>query len=140
MERSFVMIKPDAIEKNLIGKIIGRFEDENLVICTAKLIRASEAQVKELYTEHEGKEFYQGLVDFALSGPIMPLVVQGENAVSRIRKIIGKTNPNDASSGTIRGDFGKGQELPANIIHASDSQASAEREILIFFTEDELCR
>ncbi|MFH1424202.1 MAG: nucleoside-diphosphate kinase [archaeon] len=140
MEKTFSMIKPDAVGKNLIGEIIKRYESAGLQICAAKLINLPEVQVRELYKEHEGKEFYEGLVEFALSGPVVVMVVSGENAVAKLRKVIGATNPKNAEPGTIRGDLAKEQELPANMVHASDSPESAEREIAIFFNEDEIVK
>ncbi len=139
-ERTFVMIKPDAVKKNLIGAIVKRIEDSGLKLVAAKLINIKESQARKLYEEHEGKEFYEGLVEFALSGPAFPMVVQGNDAVKRIRNLIGATNPKKAEPGTIRYDFGRDQELPANIIHASDSTTSAAREIPIFFRKEELVR
>jgi len=134
------MIKPDAINKNLIGEIVKRVESTGLVVAAAKLVNLSEEQVKELYKEHEGKEFYQGLVDFALSGPVFPMVITGENAIQAVRDLIGATNPKNAAQGTVRGDLAKDQELPANMVHASDSHESATREITIFFSELEVVK
>lgn len=139
-EITFVMIKPDAVKKNVIGAIIKRIEDSGLKLVAGKLTNMKESQARELYKEHEGKEFYEGLVEFALSGPVFPMVVQGKDAVKRIRDLIGATNPKKAEPGTIRYDFGRDQELPANIIHASDSPESAAREIPIFFKKEEIVK
>ena len=133
--RTFSMVKPDGVERGLVGEIVRRIENKGLKIIASKLISMKEEQAKELYREHEGKPFYQGLVDFALSGPIFAMVIEGKEAVTVMRTLMGKTNPREAAPGTIRGDFGTG--MPENIIHGSDAEASAEREIKIFFTEDE---
>lgn len=140
IEKTFCMIKPDAVGKNLIGEIIKRLEAVSLTVCAAKLVNLPEMQVRELYKEHEGKEFYEGLVEFALSGPVMPMVLSGEGAIAKVREVIGATDPAKAESGTIRGDLAKNQELPANMVHASDSPESAAREIPIFFEESEIIR
>lgn len=136
IESSFVMLKPDAVARGLVGEIIRRFENKGLKLKAAKLIRMSKAQAEKLYEEHKGKPFYKGLVDFATSSPCFVTVIEGPEAVQVIREFIGKTNPRQASAGTVRGDLGTG--LPKNLIHASDSPKSAEREIPIFFKADEL--
>ena len=136
MERTFVMVKPDGVEKNVIGDCVHRLEKGGLKILAAKLISVSKHQAEQLYEEHKGKPFYDGLVEFALSGPAFPMVVEGENAVKKVRDIIGPTDPKKAPKGTIRGDYGT--ELPYNIMHASDAVKSAEREIKIFFKESEI--
>lgn len=133
-----MMLKPDAIEKKLIGEIIKRIEDAGLTIAAAKLVKLSLEQAESLYQEHEGKEFYQGLLDFALSGPVLLTVVKGKNAIKKVRELVGATNPKEAAPGTIRGDFAKEQELPKNMVHASDSSENAQREISLFFTEDKI--
>ena len=132
------MLKPDAVSKNLIGKILKRVEKAGFKIIAAKLITITEEQAKKLYQEHEGNEFYQGLIDFALEGPAMITVVQGNNSIEELRKLVGATDPKKAWVGTIRGDLAKEQELPRNMVHASDSTQSALREISIFFSETEI--
>lgn len=132
------MIKPDGVGKNLTGEILKRLADAGFTLVAGKMFRVKKSQAKKLYQEHKGKEFYQGLVDFAMEGPAFAMVLRRENAVAKLREVIGATNPAKALSGTIRGDLAKGQELPRNMIHASDSVASAEREILIFFKEKEI--
>ena len=134
------MIKPDAVGKNLVGEILKRLETAGLTLVAGKLTSIQESQARELYKEHEGKEFYEGLVEFALSGPAFPMVLEGENAVAKLREVIGATDPAKADSGTVRGDLAKDQELPANMIHASDSTDSANREISIFFEDSELVK
>ena len=134
--RSFCMIKPDGVARGLTGRIIGRFEDKGLKIIGMKLSDLTKEQAEQLYIEHRGRPFYQGLVDFALSGPSVQLVLEGKDAVSVVRTLIGATNPREAAPGSVRGELGTG--LPQNLIHASDSEESAKREISIFFTEAEL--
>lgn len=133
---TFVMIKPDAVRRNLIGKIINRFEeDSGLNIINIKMMTLTKKLAEKNYAEHEGKEFYDRLIKFITSGPVVPLVIEGENAISRVREIVGATNPSEAEQGTIRGDF---KEIPVksiteNMVHASDSESSAKRELEIFF-------
>jgi len=138
MEKTFCMLKPDAVGKNLIGEILKRLESQGLEVIAAKFINITKEQASELYKEHEGKDFYEGLVEFALSGPAFPMVLRAEDAIAKVRKIIGATNPKNAEPGTVRGDLAKEQELPANMVHASDSTESASREIPIFFSETEI--
>lgn len=130
-QSTYVMIKPDAVSRGLIGSIVKRFEDAGLKIERMELGVVTPAQAAANYAEHEGKPFYAGLVEYVTSGPVVKMVISGENAVAVCRKLIGATNPADAAPGTIRGDFGL--ILDANVIHGSDSPASAEREIGIFF-------
>lgn len=138
VQRTFSMIKPDAVSKNLIGEILRRLANSGFTLAAGKLAKISKQQAEKLYEEHKGKEFYQGLVDFALEGPAFIMVLKREDAVAKLREVIGSTNPAKALPGTIRGDLAKGQELPRNMIHASDSVNSAEREIPIFFKENEI--
>jgi nucleoside-diphosphate kinase len=136
MERTFVAIKPDAVQRSLIGEIVARFEKKGFKISALKLIQLDEATAKKHYAEHEGKPFFQNLVDFITSGPIVAMVIEGNNSVTVVRKMLGVTNPAEASPGTIRGDYA--QITEKNIIHGSDSIQSAEREIAIFFKEEEI--
>jgi nucleoside-diphosphate kinase len=131
MERSYVMIKPDAVARGLSGEIVARFERAGLTIERMELGMVSAAQAAANYAEHQGKPFYEALVAYVTSGPVVKMVIAGPEAVSVCRKLIGATNPLEAAPGTIRGDFGL--ELDANVIHGSDSPGSAEREIAIFF-------
>ena len=137
-QRSFVMVKPDGVKKGVAWECLQRFENSGLKIIASKLILMRRQQAERLYREHKARKFYPGLVKFALSGPAVVNVVQGNNAVKKVRKIIGPTNPKNAPKGTIRGDFGS--VLPFNIIHASDSPKSAGREILIFFKHSEMVK
>lgn len=131
-QRTYVMIKPDAVERRLVGRIVSRLEDVGLTIERMELGIVAREQAEANYAEHAGKPFYEGLVEYVTSGPVVKMVVAGEEAVAVVRKLMGATNPRDAAPGTIRGDFGL--SLDANIIHGSDSPESAEREIGIFFS------
>lgn len=135
-ERTFVAIKPDAVQRNLIGEIIKRVEGKGLKVVALKLIRPSADVVMEHYGEHKDQYFFQDLTGFFLSGPIVALVLEGCNAIRVVRKLVGKTQPEDAEPGTIRGDYclGKGR----NLVHASDSAESAIREIGLWFAPDEI--
>jgi nucleoside-diphosphate kinase len=130
-QQTYTMIKPDAVARGLVGKIVTRFEEVGLTIERMELGLVTPEQAAANYFEHEGKPFYDGLVAYITSGPVVKLVVSGDNAVSVCRKLMGATNPVDAAPGTIRGDFGL--IMDANVIHGSDSPESAEREIAIFF-------
>ena len=136
VERTFVAIKPDAVQRNLIGEIIGRVEQKGLKVIAIKLLRPSKELVSEHYSEHKSQYFFTDLVDFFLSGPIVALVLEGCNAIHIVRKLVGKTQPEDAEAGTIRGDycFGKGR----NLVHASDCAANAKREIRLWFADNEI--
>ena len=136
MEKSFVMMKPDAVAKHLMGKILTRFEEKGLQLKAIKLMTISEDLAKEHYGEHSEKPFFNDLVDYIISGPVLAMVIEGDDAISLIRKMVGATNPQEAELGTIRGDYGI--QTGRNIIHASDAPESAEREIGLFFNEDEI--
>lgn len=131
MERTFVMVKPDAFQRGLVGEIIKRIEDRGLKITAMRLLTPSEEQGREHYAEHRDKEFYEDLVDFITSGPTVPMVVEGEDAVGVVRDMVGETDPKEASPGTIRGDYAL--DIGRNCVHAADSVESAEREIGIYF-------
>ena len=133
MERSFVMIKPDGVERRLIGEIISRFEKKGFKIVQGKIVNADIVTVEKHYEEHKYKPFFSKLVDYILEGPVMPMVLEGENVVEIIRLMVGNKEPSLAAPGTIRGDFS--HSVTKNIIHASDSIESAEREIRIWFAE-----
>jgi len=136
LERTFTMVKPDGVRKSLAGEVIRRYEKAGLKLIGLKMMRLSEEKAEELYSIHKGKPFYNELVEFIMSGPVVPMVLEGENAVSRVRDIMGATNPKEADPGTIRGDFA--EEISENIVHGADSVESANREIPIFFNQDEL--
>lgn len=133
-----VLVKPDGVEQRLIGEIIGRFERRGFIIKALKMLVMSEQQAQAHYAEHQGKNFYNDLVRFITSGPIVAMVLQGEAVVKAVRMMMGTTNPLESAPGTIRGDFAT--EISRNIIHGSDSKLSAEREIAIYFTEQETVR
>ena len=137
-EKTLSIIKPDAVSKNIIGKIISRFEENGLEIIAAKLIRLSDDQASGFYAEHQGKPFFSALKDFMTSGPVFVQVLQGENAISRNRKLMGDTDPAKAEVGSIRSDFAS--SIDANAVHGSDSKESAEREINYFFVEEEILK
>jgi nucleoside-diphosphate kinase len=130
-QRTYVMIKPDAVARGLIAQIIQRFEDTGLEIERLELGTVTREQAEANYAEHEGKAFYGGLIDYITSGPVVKMVLAGPEAVMVVRKLMGATNPRDAAPGTIRGDYGL--VLDANVVHGSDSPESAVREIAIFF-------
>ena len=136
-ERTFIAIKPDGVKRNLIGKIITRFEEKGYKLIGLKLLQATEEMAGQHYAEHYGKPFYPRLVNYITSGPIVAMVVEGKNVIAESRKLMGKTKPEEAEVGTIRFDYAISQEF--NIIHGSDCPESAEREIAIYFKEEELC-
>jgi nucleoside-diphosphate kinase len=135
-ERTFVMIKPDAHGRRLSGEILSRFERRGFSVRGMKLIRVTGDQAARHYAEHEGKPFYPELVEFITSAPVVAMVLEGPQAVSTVRTMMGATNPLDSAPGTIRGDYAL--EIGENAVHGSDSVESAEREIAIYFTDDEL--
>ena len=135
-ERTLVLCKPDAVQRGYAGQIISRFERKSLKIVGMKMLRVDEALASRHYQEHVEKAFYPSLRDFITSSPAIALAIEGDNAVDVVRTLMGPTNPQDAAPGTIRGDFGI--NLTKNLVHGSDSQASAEREIELFFSESEL--
>lgn len=136
MERTFLMIKPDGVQRNLAGEIISRFEKKGFQLVGLKLMQISPELAAKHYGEHLGKPFYSELLEFITSGPVVAMVWQGLNAVAVARAMMGKTNPADASPGTIRGDFAV--FMGNNVVHGSDSLESAEREIKLFFSSSEL--
>ena len=136
MEKTLSIIKPDATEKNVIGKIIDRFESAGLKVIAAKLVQLDKAKAGGFYAEHEGKPFYDNLVEYMTSGPVVVQVLYGPNAIAKNRELMGATNPQEAESGTIRADFA--ESIDANAVHGSDSPESATREISYFFNEDEI--
>jgi len=136
VERSLILIKPDAVERALAGKILGRIERRGFTLRGAKLLRVDRALGEEHYAEHREKPFFGELVDFITSAPTLALVVEGEGAIATLRTTIGATNPADAAPGTIRGDLALA--MPNNLVHGSDSPESAAREIALWFGDDEL--
>ena len=135
-ERTFVALKPDGVQRGLVGEVIKRFESKGYRIVGLKMIQVSPEQAKAHYAEHEGKPFYPRLIRYIQSGPIVGMVVEGYNAVDGVRHLMGATDPNKAEVGTIRADFA--QVMEYNVVHGSDSVESAKREISIYFKEEEL--
>lgn len=136
MERTYLMVKPDGVQRGLVGQIISRFEQRGYKIVGLKMMQIPREVAEKHYGEHAGKPFFAGLVDFITSGPVVAMVVEGKDVVTTAREMMGATNPLKAASGTIRATFGV--DVGRNIIHGSDSLASAEREIGIFFHPEEL--
>lgn len=136
MEKTYLMIKPDGVQRGLVGEIVSRFEKKGLKLVAAKLMTIPKEVAENHYGEHKGKPFFTSLISYITSGPVFAMVWEGENAVQVCRNMMGKTNPQDSAPGTIRGDYCMVTGL--NIIHGSDSPASAEREIGIFFKPEEL--
>ncbi|MBW5446636.1 nucleoside-diphosphate kinase [Cohnella sp. CFH 77786] len=136
MERTYLMIKPDGVQRGLIGEIVGRFERKGLKLIGAKLMNVTLETAERHYAEHKGKDFYEPLLKFITSSPVFAMVWEGDNAVAQARLLIGKTNSLEADPGTIRSDFAIHTNF--NLIHGSDSIQNAEREIAIFFKEEEL--
>jgi nucleoside-diphosphate kinase len=137
IERTFSIIKPDAVAKNVIGEIYSRFEKNGLKIVAAKMLHLTQAQAEGFYAEHKERGFFKDLVAFMVSGPVIMQVLEGENAVLKHRDIMGATNPKEAAVGTIRADFAN--SIDENAVHGSDAVATAQREIAYFFSDNELC-
>lgn len=135
-ERTFILLKPDAVRRGLVGRIITRVEDKGLKINALKLLQMSQTQAERLYEMHKGKPFYMALISHIISGSVVAMVAESEEAVRAARSITGATSPLDADVGTIRGDFGL--TITENLIHASDSRENALREIKIFFKPEEV--
>ncbi len=136
-ERTFLMVKPDGVKRALIGTVISRLESKGLKIVAMKLMQISPEIAARHYEEHKGKPFYNGLIEFITSGPVAAMILEGDDVVEAVRTMIGTTDPKKADPGTIRGDFAV--FMGKNIVHASDSTASAEREMNLFFEAGELC-
>ncbi|WP_044470587.1 nucleoside-diphosphate kinase [Mannheimia massilioguelmaensis] len=135
-ERTFSIIKPDAVERHLIGKILARFEENGFTILATKMVHLTKEQAEGFYAEHQGKPFFDGLVEYMISAPVVVSVLEKENAVKDYRTLIGATNPEEAEVGTIRRDFAESQRR--NSVHGSDSLESAKREIAYFFVGSEI--
>ena len=137
VERTLSIIKPDAVGKNIIGKIYSRFESNGLRVVAAKMVQLSDAVAGGFYAEHRERPFFPALIEFMTSGPVVVQVLEGEGAVAKNRELMGATNPQEAAAGTIRADFAS--SIDANAVHGSDSTESAAREIAYFFAASELC-
>ena len=136
MEKTLSIIKPDAVAKNVLGKILDRFESAGLKIIAIKMLHLDKDMAEGFYAEHKGKPFFEKLINFMTSGPVVVQVLFGENAIKTNRELMGNTNPEEAAQGTIRSDFA--ESIDANAVHGSDSSKSAEREISYFFNESEI--
>ncbi|SHG43996.1 nucleoside diphosphate kinase [Thermosyntropha lipolytica DSM 11003] len=136
MERTFIMVKPDGVQRGLIGELISRIEKKGFKIAALKMLKIDEELAKKHYAEHIEKPFFPELLAFITSGPVVAMVVEGDGVIAGMRKLMGKTNPKEAEIGTIRGDFGI--TTSQNLIHGSDSPEAAKREISLFFKEEEI--
>jgi nucleoside-diphosphate kinase len=137
VEKTFSIIKPNAVAKNVIGDIVGRFEAAGLRVVASRMVHLSQSEAEGFYAEHEGKPFFGELVEFMTSGPIVVQVLEGENAIAKNRELMGATNPAEAAAGTIRADHA--DSFTANAAHGSDAPESAAREIAYFFTPEQIC-
>jgi nucleoside-diphosphate kinase len=137
IERTFSIIKPDAVAKNVIGEIYSRFEKNGLRIVAAKMVHLTQAQAEGFYAVHSARPFFKDLVSFMISGPVIMQVLEGDNAIAKNREIMGATNPKEAVPGTIRADFA--DSIDANAVHGSDGPETAKEEIAFFFTDSEIC-
>ena len=137
IERTLSIIKPDGVAKNIIGKIYSRFEKAGMQIIAAKMLQLSKEQAGEFYAVHKERPFYGELIEFMTSGPVMVQVLEGENAISKNREVMGATNPKEAAAGTIRADFAK--TVDENVVHGSDGPDTAKEEIAFFFQDNEFC-
>jgi nucleoside-diphosphate kinase len=135
-QKTLVLVKPDGVRKHLIGEVISRFERRGLTVSALKLVKMTDAQAKFHYAEHDGKPFFGELVSFITSGPVAAMVISGDNAIKAVRGLMGATNPLDSVPGSIRGDFAL--DIGENIVHGSDSEESAAREIKNFFKAEEI--
>jgi nucleoside-diphosphate kinase len=137
MERTLAIIKPDGVARGLIGEVVKRLENNAFQIVAMKLVQLSKKQAKGFYAVHEGRPFFESLTDFMSSGPAVVMILEGENIIARYRELMGKTNPEEATCGSIRADYA--QSMRFNSVHGSDSPESAAREIAFFFPESEIC-
>lgn len=137
IERTFSIVKPDAVAKNVIGEIYSRFEKGGLTIIASKMVQLTREQAEGFYAVHKERPFFNDLVEFMISGPVMVQVLEGENAILRNRELMGATNPAEADAGTIRADFAS--SIDENAVHGSDAPETAKEEIAFFFSDEELC-
>ncbi len=136
-QRTFTMLKPDAVKRRLTGEILSRFEKRGMKVIAAKTLMISDDLAKTHYGEHIDKPFFDDLVSYITSGPVLAMVLEGDDVINQVRDMVGATNPLEAAVGTIRGDYA--MDTGRNIVHASDSEESAKREIALFFDEEEFC-
>jgi nucleoside-diphosphate kinase len=137
IERTFSIVKPDGVEKNLIGEVYRRFEDAGLKVVAARMLHLTREQAEGFYTVHRERPFFNDLVSYMTSGPVMVQALEGENAIAKNREIMGATNPADADPGTIRADFAA--SIEENVVHGSDGPDTAREEIAFFFSADQVC-
>jgi nucleoside-diphosphate kinase len=137
IERTFSIVKPDGVQKNLIGEVYRRFEEAGLQIVASRMVHLTREQAEGFYGVHKERPFFNDLVSYMISGPVMVQVLEGENAISKNRDIMGATNPADAAPGTIRADFAA--SIEENVVHGSDGPDTARDEISFFFSDDQLC-
>ncbi len=137
-EKTLVLLKPDAVNRRLIGEIISRFERKGLKIVAMKMLQVSMEMAERHYAVHKGKPFYDALIEYITSAPVIAMILEGENAIAVVRKMMGKTNGQEAEPGTIRGDYS--MNVQKNLVHGSDSKESAQREINIFFNANEILK
>ena len=137
MQRTFILLKPDCVQRRLMGEVISRFEAKGLNFIAMKMLRITPALAKQHYAEHVEKGWYPNLESFITGGPVMAAVLEGLDAIKVVREMLGATNGLNAAPGTIRGDFSSSQQM--NLVHGSDSPESATREIAIYFTDDDMC-
>tara|TARA_E500000081_G_scaffold136129_1_gene149688 strand:- start:189 stop:620 length:432 start_codon:yes stop_codon:yes gene_type:complete len=138
VEKTFSIIKPDAVGNNVVGKILQRFEENNLQIIASKMIHLTKEKAEGFYSVHKEKPFFTNLVEFMTSGPVIVQILEGENAILKNREIMGATNPDEAAQGTIRKDFAK--SIDENAVHGSDAPETAAAEIAYFFNDNEICK
>ncbi len=137
VERTFSIVKPDAVAKNVIGEIVSRFEKNGLKVIASKMLHLTQEQAEGFYAVHKERPFFNDLVAFMMTGPVVVQVLEGENAIAKNRELMGATNPADAAPGTIRADFA--DSIEENAVHGSDAPETAKQEIAFFFSENELC-
>jgi len=137
VERTFSIVKPDAVAKNVIGEIVSRFEKNGLKVIASKMLHLTQEQAEGFYAVHKERPFFNDLVAFMMTGPVIVQVLEGENAITKNRELMGATNPAEAEPGTIRSDFA--DSIEENAVHGSDASETAKQEIAFFFSENELC-
>lgn len=137
MEKTFIMLKPDAVQRGLVGQVIARFEAKGFKLVAMKMMKVDRTLAEQHYAEHKGKSFFEPTVSYIMSSPVVAMVWEGKNVVAMARELMGATNPASANPGTIRGAYG--MDISRNVIHGSDSVASAEREIALYFKPEEIC-
>ena len=136
MQKTLVLLKPDAVQRGLVGELVSRLERKGLKLVGMKLVRMNDALARQHYAEHVDKPFFKGLAEFITSGPLVAMAIEGEDAIGMVRTLMGETNPANAAPGTVRGDYAV--SIGLNLVHGSDSPESAQRELALFFKEDEI--